>query len=273
MEAMGAEEGKKYRWDAEDYHRSSSQQEKWGRELLSRLDLRGTERVLDIGCGDGKLTAEIARRVPHGSVLGIDSSEEMITFARTTFPTRRFPNLSWEVTDARRLDFRARFDVVFSNAALHWISDQLGVLQGVKRGLKPGGKVLFQMGGRGNAADVVKVLAAMLSREEWGRYFRRFTLPYRFFGPREYLDLLGKAGLKPIRAELVEKDMTHEGGEGLASWIRTTWLPFTQRIPEGLRNDFIWEMVEGYLEQHPPDRNGLVHVKAIRLEVEAKRRR
>jgi trans-aconitate 2-methyltransferase len=260
-----------YRWDAEDYRDSSSQQKKWGRELLPKLALRGDERVLDIGCGDGKLTAEIAALVPSGYVVGIDSSPEMIALAGSSFPGRDHPNLSWEVMDARELRFDGEFDVAFSNAVMHWISDQPLMLEGVRKSLKPGGRVLFQMGGRGNAANVVQVLASVLSRGEWGEYFHDFTLPYRFCAPEEYSVWLREAGLRPIRVELVNKDMTHEGQQGLASWIRTTWLPFTQRIPEQRRNDFVAEIVEGYVRLFPPDEEGLVHVGAVRLEVEAEK--
>jgi trans-aconitate 2-methyltransferase len=258
-----------YLWDAEDYRDSSSQQKKWGRELLSKLRLEGDERVLDIGCGDGKLAAEIAELVPRGSVVGIDNSNEMIGFARESFPPQDYPNLSWEVKDARELDYEMEFDVAFSNAVLHWVSDHRPVLAGVKRSLKPGGRILFQMGGRGNAASVVQVLATLLGREEWGRYFHQFTVPYRFCAPEEYTGWLLEAGLQPSRVELVPKDMTHQGREGLAAWIRTTWLPFTQRIPEERREDFTYELVDAYLLSFPPDEGGSVHVDAIRLEVEA----
>ena len=265
---MGREEGS-YAWDAEDYLGSSSQQKKWGRELLPKLRLRGDERVLDIGCGDGKLTAEIAALVPDGHARGIDSSPEMIAFARRAFPPENHPNLSWEVKDARHLDYEGGFEVAFSNAVLHWVSDHLPVLHGVKESLEPGGRILFQMGGSGNASRVVEVLAAMLAREEWGGYFRDFSLPYRFCAPGEYEGWLRQAGLTPLRVELVPKDMVHEGRDGLAAWIRTTWLPFTQRIPEDLRDAFIFEIVDGYLDSHPPDGAGLAHVDAVRLEVEA----
>jgi trans-aconitate methyltransferase len=258
-----------YKWDAEDYRDSSSQQKKWGRELLAKLNLNGDERVLDIGCGDGKLTAEIAERLPRGSAMGIDNSEEMIHLASETYPPHAFPRLSWRVVDARSLVFDGEFDVIFSNAVLHWVKDHQPVLSGIRRSLKPGGRILIQMGGRGNASDIVAVLAEMFGREEWSRYFTDFTLPYGFYGPGEYEEWLKEAGLTPTRVELVPKDMAHEGREGLAGWIRTTWLPFTQKIPEELREQFIDELVGRYVERHPPDESGLVHVNAVRLEVEA----
>jgi trans-aconitate methyltransferase len=266
---MGGERKAGMTWDAEDYRASSSQQKKWGRELVARLGLKGAEHVLDIGCGDGELTAEIAALVPRGRVVGIDSSPEMIDLARRTFPPRSFPNLHWELMDAAEIDFTEEFDIAFSNAVLHWVDDQPAVLRGVYGALKPGGRLVFQMGGRGNAMDVAMVLVSMLAREEWNRYFHDFVLPYRFGDPVEFEGWLREAGLQPLRVELVDRDMVQPGREGLAAWVRTTWLPFTQRIPEERREEFIMELVEGYLADFPLDAEGMAHVKAVRLEVEA----
>ncbi len=260
-----------YRWDAEEYRHFSSQQKKWGRELMDRLRLKGDEDILDLGCGDGALAAELAKRVPRGSVVGVDVSPEMIRHARLAYPRRLHPNLSWKVMDACHLDFLESFDVVFSNAVLHWIRDQARVLEGIARALKPGGTLLAQMGGRGNAAEVACVLVALMASERWSSYFQDLEIPYRFLAPEDYLPLLEEAGLEPVRVELVHKDMVHDGREGMAGWIRTTWLPFTQRVPEGSREEFVYQLVDGYLREFPPDEEGLVHVKAVRLEVEARK--
>lgn len=261
-----------YVWDAEDYSSSSSQQKKWGRELLAKLHLEGHERVLDIGCGDGILAVEIADLVPEGSVLGIDSSKEMIQHASESFPPEEYPNISWMVLDATHLDFEGEFDVVFSNATLHWIKDHLPVLHGIKRSLVPDGTVLIQMGGKGSVSRIAEVLVMMLARDEWGRYFTEFSNPFGFYGPEEYAGWLEQVGLEARRVELVTKDMVHTGREGLAGWIRSSWHPFTQRIPEDLREKFIYELVDEYVRRYPPDEEGLVHVPAVRLEVEATNR-
>src|SRR5580698_8468405 len=91
-------------WNAAAYAANSTVQQSWARELIAGLHLRGDEHVLDVGCGDGKVTAEIARAVPHGHVLGVDTSPEMIAFARKTFPAAKTANLKFQICDAREID-------------------------------------------------------------------------------------------------------------------------------------------------------------------------
>ncbi len=154
-----------YKWNPEEYQASSSNQKKWGEELLSKIDfIKGYEKVLDIGCGDGKITAYIAQKVPQGFVVGIDSSEDMINLAKRNFPSNTHSNLVFIVKDAREIDFEEEFDIVFSNACLHWIVDHLPVLEKIKRTLKPSGKIFLQMGGKGNAAEVIRTLETIIKK-------------------------------------------------------------------------------------------------------------
>ena len=256
------------KWDAEDYSRNSSAQHVWARELIAKLHLAAGESVLDIGCGDGKVTCEIASLVGDGRVVGIDSSPEMVEFARRELGGSS-PNVTFSVCDACALPFDQEFDVIFSNATLHWVIDHRPVLRGISRALKPGGRVLLQMGGRGNAAEILALMDAMPDDPRWRRYFPERVAGYGFYGPEEYVPWLREAGLTPVRVELLERDMAQAGKEGLASWIRTTWLPYTQRVPEADRDDFVSDVVDRYVESHPADSEGLVHVLMRRLEVEA----
>lgn len=121
------------KWDPQDYAQHSGGQLDWARELIARLHLRGAESVLDVGCGDAKATAEIARAVPRGHVLGVDNNPEFIAFASTQFPASEFPHLEFRRMDARWLAAERRFDVVFSNAALHWVDDHPAFLRGARR--------------------------------------------------------------------------------------------------------------------------------------------
>ena len=258
-----------YKWDALDYAKSSSAQQQWARELIGKLQLKGDESLLDIGCGDGKVTAEIVASLPKGSVLGVDSSAEMIALAQSQYPANAFPNLHFQRQEARSLPFRDEFTVVFSNATLHWVLDHAPVLQGIHRSLKCGGKALLQMGGRGNAAQVIAVAESVIASREWRGYFEEFSFPYGFYGPDEYREWLREAGLQARRVELIPKDAVHQGREGFEGWFRTTWLPYTQRVPEEKREAFVAQLVDQYLERRPVDEQGLVHVRMVRLEVEA----
>src|SRR5262245_27783063 len=115
-------------WCASDYSRQSSLQQAMAEEQLALLALEGGERILDVGCGDGKITAEIASRVPRGSVLGVDPSADMIRFAASHFGPQVRPNLRFEVADVRNLPYRQEFDLIVSFNALHWVPEQAKAL-------------------------------------------------------------------------------------------------------------------------------------------------
>src|SRR4030095_10264523 len=153
-----------FKWDAVDYAKSSAVQQRWARELIAKLELQKHEYVLDLGCGDGKVTAEIAALLPNGFVLGVDKSAEMIELAKSRFTKVEYPNLDFQVVDAVSLNFQGEFEVIFSNAVLHWVADHHSVLRGMANALRPGGRILLQMGGRGNAADVVTAMQTVCAR-------------------------------------------------------------------------------------------------------------
>lgn len=260
-----------YKWNPGDYNKSSSEQLKWAREIISGLGLRGNEKVLDIGCGDGKVTAEIARHLHGGRVIGLDNSREMIEFAREGFRTEDYPNLSFHLGDARKLVFSSEFDLIVSFASLHWVIGHQPVLEGIGKALKPSGRIFLQFGGKGNAGEILQEGERVISRDKWKKYFKDFRFPWGFYGPEEYEEWLEKAGLITKRVELIPKDMVHKGKIGLKGWIETTWLPYLQRIPEKRQQEFIEEILDIYIEMHPVDREGIIHLKMMRLEVEAVR--
>jgi trans-aconitate 2-methyltransferase len=262
---------KNYLWNAKDYAQNSQNQYRWATELIPKLKLQGHEALLDIGCGDGKITAEISKALSNGKAVGVDNSEQMINLAKTTFGKPDYPNLTFHVMDARNLTFKGEFDVAFSNAALHWILDQSAVLACVMRSLKPHGRVLFQMAGKGNAKAVLDIFEEMLVLPQWRHYFGEFTFPYSFLDAKQYRELLQAVGLNPLRVDHFSKDMKFPDAEGLAGWVRTTWLPFTERVPAAKRDGFVKEIVNRYLKAHPADTDGTIHLGMMRLEVEARK--
>ena len=257
------------KWNAADYAANSVIQQTWARELITQLKLRGDEHILDVGCGDGKVTAELACAVPRGSVFGVDTSAEMIRFARKQFPPAQISNLKFEIADARKFRFAASFDVLFSNAALHWVDDHQAFLRRAAAALKPGGRLVVSCGGKGNAHDVFLALRPEMRLARWRQFFRRMPKPYFFFAPEDYEKWLPRSGFKTRRIQLAPKDATYAGADGFTTWLRTTWLPYTQRVPENLREEFIAAITARYLASHPVDKAGQVHVRMVRLEIDA----
>ena len=142
-------------WNPADYARHSQGQERWAKELFTLLAPKPDESILDVGCGDGRNTAELARLVSQGRVVGVDRSPEMVAYATEHFSPAQFPNLIFLGADASALPFHAEFEAVFSNAVLHWVLNHKPVLAGFARSLRPGGRCVLQMGGKGNGDEVV----------------------------------------------------------------------------------------------------------------------
>jgi trans-aconitate methyltransferase len=259
-----------YKWNPKEYKDNSTMQLSLAREHLDRLALKGNERILDIGCGDGKITAEVARLVPDGYVVGVDSSSDMVAFARKNFSKQK--NCRFELKDARDLNFVNEFDIVFSNSALHWVKDHMPVLRAIKNALKSGGKFSLYMAGKGNAQDILKIAQELKLSDKWKEYFLDFPFPWNFYGVDEYRAWILESGLYPISVELFLRDMTHKDKQGLYGWIKTTWLPWLERIPKERQADFINEILNEYVKSYPPDAGGLIHLTLVRLLVEGIKR-
>ena len=148
-------------------------------------------------------------------------------------------------------------DVIFSNAALHWVDDHQAFLRGAASVLKPGGRLVVSCGGKGNAHDVFLALRPEMRLKRWRAFFRKMEAPYFFHSPEEYKKWLARFGFKTKSIKLAPKDATYPGADGFATWLRTTWLPYTQRVPEAVREQFIAAVVERYVTKHPVDAKGL----------------
>ena len=142
-------------WNAERYARNARFVTDLGAPLIDLLAPRAGERILDLGCGDGALGAEIAGA--GAEVVGVDAAPDMIAAARAR-------GLDARVMDASALTFEHEFDAVLSNAALHWMTEPDRVLEGVRRALRPGGRFVAEFGGDGNIAEVCRALSAALAR-------------------------------------------------------------------------------------------------------------
>lgn len=208
MKCMAAETST---WNAELYQSSHAFVWQFGRDLLTMLLPKEGERILDVGCGTGQLTADIAKS--GAEVVGLDLSAEMIATARSNFPQLRF-----EVADIAATSFDNEFDAVFSNAALHWVRNQEGAILAMARALKPGGRLVFEMGGRGNIRQIWN--AAMRALTDMGVKQPEKLSPWFYPSIGEYAPMLESHGLAVTFAVLFDRPTPLEGGErGLRIWL------------------------------------------------------
>ena len=217
-------------WDAELYDAKHAFVWEKARGLLAWLEPRNGERILDLGCGTGQLSAEIA--ASGAQVTGLDRSPEMVAEAR-----KKFPALLFAVGDARALPFTEAFDAVFSNAMLHWIPEAQPVVEGISRALKPGGRFVAEFGGKGN---VEKVVAALDQGLKALNLPGQGAHPWYYPGIAEYSALLERHGLEVRQASLFSRPTKLEDGkDGLANWIRMFCDSFLERVPQARRPDYL----------------------------------
>jgi trans-aconitate 2-methyltransferase len=231
-------------WVASEYARISGLQQAMAAEVLSLLDLQAAKRVLDVGCGNGKVTAEIASRVSLGTVVGVDSSADMIAFAVSQYGAQ--PNLRFEVADARRLPFRDEFDLVVSVNALHWIPEQDQALRSIRSAMKSNGVTQFRLVPAGKRKSLENVIEATRRSSRWARYFKRFSDPYLHLTAEEYGALAERAGLHAHHIHTEDKAWDFGSRTAFLAFGSVTFVEWTQFIPEGERLDFVSDVLDRY---------------------------
>ena len=158
-------------WDATTYDRVSAPQQLWAAEQLDGLALHGDEVVLDAGCGSGKVTLELAARVPNGRVYAVDAAPSMVEYARQALGDRA----TVFCQDLVELELPEPVDLVFSNATFHWIPDHDALFAALHRNMKPGARLLAQCGGKGNVDRFRKLADEVAFSDRWARYFDGWT--------------------------------------------------------------------------------------------------
>lgn len=181
-------------WNATVYHQVSEPQFRWGLEVLAGLTLEGGETVIDAGCGTGRLTAELLKRLPKGRVIALDADAAMLAKARETLEAHG-DRVTFVHADLGALELDAKADVVFSTATFHWVKDHDALFRGLHRALKPGGRLHAQCGGFGNLREHLATAMRVLGIE-------RFDYPTYFATAEDSVAALGRAGFQQARAWL-----------------------------------------------------------------------
>jgi trans-aconitate 2-methyltransferase len=233
-------------WNASEYARVSALQAAMAREVISLLDLKGTEQILDVGCGNGKTTAEIAARVPAGAVVGVDASAGMIAFAVAHCDPVLHANLQFAVADARHLPYRHEFDRVVSFNALHWIPEQDQALQSIHSAVRPRGRVQLRMVPKDKRKSLEDTIEETRLSSRWNGYLNTFHDPYLHLTVEQYVDLAERNGFKVCRTHTEAKAWDFQSRAAFLAFGSVTFVEWTQHLPEAERIAFVTDVLDRY---------------------------
>jgi trans-aconitate 2-methyltransferase len=242
-------------WDAETYDAISDPQFRWGTEVLERLELRGDETALDAGCGSGRVTELLARKLPDGRIVAVDGSGAMIAKARERLGARA----TYLVSDLSELALPEPVDLVFSTATFHWIGDHDRLFARLRENLVPGGRLVAQCGGEGNVAEHARAIAAVAARPQYAPHFEDMDAMWNFAAPEPTEARLRSAGFTDARCWLEPKP--YAPAEPLRFTMTVTLGPHLARLPEQSRQPFAEAVLE--LCQRP------LVLDYVRLNIEA----
>lgn len=224
-------------WDAATYDRVSAPQQAWAAEQLDRLELDGDEIVLDAGCGSGRITAELVRRVPRGRVYAVDVAPSMVRHTREALGDKVIALRQ----DLVELELPEPVDVVFSNATFHWIPDHDALFATLARSLRPRGRLVAQCGGRGNIDAFRRVAEQVAAEEPFAPHFRHWVKPWNYATAEETADRLARAGFSDVRTWLQPKRVLPE-----RDFLRTVCLVrHLDPLPVELRDPFVDRVITG----------------------------
>lgn len=228
-------------WDAGSYHGLAQPHQEWGAQILSRLPLRGDETVLDLGCGTGRVTAQLLERLgPDGRAIGIDGSARMVEEATRLHGGD--PRASFAHQDLLELTVAPPADAAVSSATFHWIKDHARLFARVRAALVPGGRFVAQCGGRGNIATVVAAVRVVGAREPFAAAFAGFADPWNYAGPDETAERLERAGFAVERVWLSDSP---QRPRPLRDFLRTISLgAHVAHLPPELREPFVDAVAE-----------------------------
>ncbi len=239
------------KWDAQTYDAVKAPQIDAGRELIAMARVRENDAILDLGCGTGKLTVELARLAPQGRVTGLDPSPEMLAKAREA--SAAFGNLRLLELPAQTMEFVDEFDLVFSNSALHWVKEQEEVMSRVSRSLRKGGRIALQMPAKNFCAEFFDAVDGAVSSLGYERFFEKWQAPWRFPAKEEYEALLAGTGFHSRKVYYRDYHLSFgEISEVVTWWSSAGLRPYLAALPEPGRKHF-QEAFAGFFERKRTD--------------------
>jgi len=243
-------------WDPELYEKNSSTQFKLAMEALKKIPLSGKKDILDIGCGDGKITAYMAQKmVSDGTVVGTDQSHEMISHASETF--KAISNLSFVHSDATTLPFENQFDLATSFWCLHWIEDLLTAFKKIEHALKPGGKTLLYFivnPTNEKYHPIIRGIQNTMKKTTWQQYCKDHTIPLHIPTVEKLLNAINATNMS---IDYLDIKKNYDVFENKEEFIKTlSAIPFASCIPKELQHGFYSEVIDEYQKDLPQINGG-----------------
>jgi trans-aconitate 2-methyltransferase len=246
-------------WNAGVYHRVSGPQLEWGLKVLNRLTLRGDETVLDAGCGTGRLTAELLRRLPHGRVVALDVSQNMLRTAEEFLKPEFGERVTFLAADVASLveensTIEKTLDGVFSTATFHWVLDHDQLFQNLFRALRPGGWVHAQCGSAGNLARLLQRIETLIASSKYRQFFDGYRSPWTYADAATTAERLRRAGFVDVETSIEAAPARFENAGAFREFVETAIVrSYLQRIPdEQLRHELLDELTELAAKDDPP---------------------
>lgn len=232
-------------WDGAGYEQVSELQRTMARRALAELTVRGDERCLDVGCGDGYVSRLVAAQLPRGSVLGVDPSPRMIEVARAA-PLPPSTDVRFAAGDVLDLPFRAEFDLVCSFNALHWVRDQATALMNLRRAVRDDGRLLLRFVCAGRRPSLEDVAMQVCGREPWRARLGEISAPFVHPDPTEYRVLAERVGLTVRRADVSDESWDFADDGAFARWCTVGFADWTARLAPAAVQDWVADVVRSY---------------------------
>lgn len=211
-------------WNAQSYHVVSNPHQTWGAMVLDRLALRGDEAAIDVGCGTGRLTAELLERLPNGTVIALDGSKNMLEKAEAVLAPRfgdRVRYVQADLTAVEPGDVASDLDLVFSTATFHWLPDHDRLFRWIHSILKPGGRLNAQCGGGPNLARLQARIDALAAEPDFAPYLGNWAGPWNFQNDVATAGRLANAGFDQIETGLISAPAVFDDAAAYREFIGT----------------------------------------------------
>ncbi len=241
-------------WNAAAYNRLSNPMQTWGEAIVGRLSVRGDETALDLGCGSGRLTEFLLRRLPQGRVIAVDRSANMLDAARQHLESEFAGRVDYVQRSLDDLELHQVAELAFSNAAFHWIKDHPRLFATIFAALKPGGWLVAQCGAGPNIGRIRERAGVLMASEPFRAYFDGWLGPWEFASPEVTAERVRNAGFEDVETSMFEAPVQLSSRQETHDFFENVILgTHLERIPDpALRSRFVDALTDQSSADHPP---------------------